>query len=102
MYIQHNACRNDPKLPFPEFTRQALSGIDSHPVQRVVIDLRQNGGGDSRILGPLTKGLASRLRAIGPIYVLIGPGTFSSASTTPSPCTSAWAPHSPGNLPGEP
>jgi hypothetical protein len=44
-----------------------------------VIDLRQNGGGDSRVIGPLKSGLAARLKAIGHVYVLIGPMTFSSA-----------------------
>jgi len=79
LFIQYNACRNDPKLPFSEFARQVLSEAGAHPPKRVVIDLRQNGGGDSRVIGPLKSGLASRLKAIGPVYVLIGPSTFSSA-----------------------
>src|SRR5262249_22815162 len=33
-----------------------------------------------RIINPLKDGLASRLKSVGRIYVLIGPRTFSSAS----------------------
>ncbi len=79
LYIQYNACANDPKLSFSDFAKQALAEADAHPVKRVVIDLRHNGGGDSRVIGPLKSGLAARLQAIGHVYVLIGPLTFSSA-----------------------
>ena len=79
LYIQYNACANDPKLRFSDFAKQALAEADAHPVKRVVIDLRGNGGGDSRVIGPLKSGLAARLQAIGHVYVLIGPLTFSSA-----------------------
>ncbi len=78
-YIQYNQCTNDPKLRFSEFAAKALADLDSHPVKRVVIDLRQNGGGDSSIIAPLRRGLASRLKKIGPVYVIIGGNTFSSA-----------------------
>jgi hypothetical protein len=78
LYIQYNVCRNDPKLPFADFAHQVLAEADAHPPRRVVIELRQNAGGNSRVIGPLPGGLRSRLRAIGHVYVLIGPTTFSS------------------------
>jgi C-terminal processing protease CtpA/Prc len=31
------------------------------------------------VIGPLISGLASRRKSLGPVYVLIGPSTFSSA-----------------------
>ena len=78
-YIQYDVCSDNPQLRFAEFTRQVLADVDSHPVKRIVIDLRWNGGGDSTILVPLKAGLRSRLKSIGHVYVLIGPYTFSSA-----------------------
>lgn len=78
LYIQYNRCWNDPKHPFADFVRSAMADADSHKVRRVVIDLRLNGGGDSRVIGPLRSALASRRKALGPVYALIGPGTFSS------------------------
>jgi hypothetical protein len=79
LFIQYNSCENDPKFRFSEFAHKALADADAHNVQRVVIDLRGNGGGDSRVIGPLKSGLRQRLTKVGHIYVLIGPGTFSSA-----------------------
>jgi hypothetical protein len=79
LYIQYNECENDPKLNFKDFTNQVLGEVDSHPIKRVVLDLRFNGGGDSSVIDPLQDGLAARSKSIGHLYVLIGPWTFSSA-----------------------
>src|SRR5262249_16234494 len=81
VYVQCNAWRNDPKLPFGAFAREVLSQIDSQKAQRVVIDLRNNSGGDSRVIMPLTDGLSDRLKSIAQVYLLTGPNTFSSAVT---------------------
>jgi hypothetical protein len=79
LYIQYSRCRSDPKFPFSGFVREVLDEADSHPVQRVVLDLRENGGGDSRVINPLKRGLAARLKLRGRLFVLIGPKTTSSA-----------------------
>jgi hypothetical protein len=50
------------------------SRVDCHPTH-----LRRNGGGDSHVIGPLKRGLTARRNKLGKFYVLIGPGTFSSA-----------------------
>jgi hypothetical protein len=78
LFIQYNRCGNDSTHHFGDIARQALAEADSHNVKRVVIDLRWNGGGDERVIDPLKSGLASRLKALGRVYVLTGPGTFSS------------------------
>ena len=81
-YIQYNRCANDPKLPFSDFVRKAMMDADAHAathtVRRVIVDLRLNGGGDSSVIGPLKKALASRAKTLGPVYALIGAATFSS------------------------
>jgi hypothetical protein len=53
---------------------------DSHPVRRVIVDLRLNGGGSSSVIEPLLDGLGSRpaLTARGHLYAFIGAQTFSS------------------------
>jgi hypothetical protein len=79
LFIQYNRCENDRKLPFAEFATKLLAEADAQRVKRVVIDLRWNGGGNSRVMGPLINGLSSRRKSIGPLFVLIGPSTFSSA-----------------------
>jgi hypothetical protein len=84
LYIQYRVCENDPGNPFSTFAKQLLDFADSHPVARTVVDLRFNGGGDSRIITPLLEGIKARpaLNAKGRLFVLIGPMTFSSGEWT--------------------
>jgi hypothetical protein len=81
LYIQCNQCTNEPGNPFVNFTRNLFAFADTHPVQRVVVDLRFNGGGTPGIVKPLADGLKSRpaLRAKGHLYTLIAWRTFSAA-----------------------
>ena len=79
LYIQYNHCKNDPKLAFKEFAKSVFAFADAHPVKRVVLDLRLNPGGDSRVIEPLKSGLKDRKALRSTVYVLIGPRTFSSA-----------------------
>ncbi len=79
LFIQYDVCQNDPKMPMREFARSVAAELDAKPVDRVVVDLRWNGGGDSRVIDPLNGVLAASSRLKGRVYVLIGPSTFSSA-----------------------
>jgi hypothetical protein len=76
VYLQYNACKNDPGLPFATFAANTLAFLDQNPVDTVVIDLRYNTGGDSAILRPMIEGLRAREVAV---YAIIGRHTFSSA-----------------------
>lgn len=80
LYLQYNRCQNDPALPFSEFAKQLFAVADANPADRLIVDLRLNAGGDSRVINPLLDGLKSRpaLRARGRLLVLIGRSTFSS------------------------
>jgi len=79
LYIQYNRCDNDSKFSFSQFTRGLFAFADSHYVERVVIDLRFNGGGSNRVINPLIDGLKSRGSLRSHVYVLTGPSTFSAA-----------------------
>ncbi|HYM01098.1 MAG TPA: hypothetical protein VEZ90_19220 [Blastocatellia bacterium] len=79
LYIQYNRCSPDPKLPFKDFASGLFAFADSHPVERVIVDLRFNSGGNSLIVWPFITGLKERKRLASHVYVLIGPTTFSSA-----------------------
>jgi hypothetical protein len=80
LYIQYNRCQNDPKLSLKDFSQGLFEFADTHTIQRTIVDLRFNSGGDSRVIGPLESGLKSRksLIAQGHLYTLIGRYTFSS------------------------
>jgi hypothetical protein len=81
LYIQYNKCHDEPGNPFENFTRNLFAFADSRPVQRVIMDLRFNGGGNSSIVKPLVEGLKSRptLTAKGHLYTLISSHVLSSA-----------------------
>jgi hypothetical protein len=56
--------------------------VDQHPVDRLVIDMRQNGGGDfyegrSHLVNPIRKRPA--IDRAGHLFVIVGPITFSAA-----------------------
>lgn len=81
LYIQYNRCQNADDLPFDQFAAQALTFIDEHKPAAVIIDLRNNGGGNSSIAAPLIEGLAQRaaINHADRLFVLISRRTFSSA-----------------------
>jgi hypothetical protein len=84
LYIQFNSCQNDPKKPFKDFARELFGFVDSlqapQEIERVIIDLRDNSGGNSSVIDPLLQGLRSRPRLSEPghLYTLISKNTFSS------------------------
>lgn len=82
LYIRYNRCADDPRQPFAAFAADVFAAVDKNlaAIERVVIDLRANGGGDSRVITPLVDGLRARktLSARGRLYALVGPATFSS------------------------
>ena len=78
LVVRYNRCNDDPKQPFADFTRDLFSFADARAVERVVIDLRANTGGSSRVIEPLVKGLKSRGVLRAHVFTIIGPQTFSS------------------------
>lgn len=80
LYVQYNCCANAPGNSFAGFARNLFACADTQAVERIVVDLRGNGGGSSLVAEPLLEGLRSRpaLSAMGHLYVLMGRNTCSS------------------------
>jgi C-terminal processing protease CtpA/Prc len=70
---------NSPK--FSEFAARVLKTIDTENVARVIIDLRENPGGNSDLIRPLLEGLRARpaINHKGGLFVLIDREVNSSA-----------------------
>jgi hypothetical protein len=65
---------------FEQLTRDSFAAMESPLAERLIIDLRRNGGGDNYLGEPLRKHIGrSRFNRPGGLYVLIGPATFSAA-----------------------
>jgi hypothetical protein len=81
LYLQYNACREDPALPVSQFARQLERELRERSPRVVLVDLRRNGGGDSRVFQPVIDLLAADYAAGREyeLYVAIGRHTFSSA-----------------------
>jgi len=77
-YLQYRACTPDARISFQEFTRATLADLESRPLKRIVIDLRNNRGGNSELIRPLLDGLSAHPQWKNKLFVLIGPNTFSS------------------------
>ncbi|MCC7449548.1 MAG: hypothetical protein IT324_19160 [Anaerolineae bacterium] len=81
VYVQYNVCDNMKDKPFDQFARELFAFIDSHPIDRLIIDLRYNGGGNESVLDPFIDSVLARpdLNKKGNFFAIIGRGTFSSA-----------------------
>ncbi len=65
---------------FREFTRECFAAMEHRLAQRLVLDLRRNGGGNNYLPEGLRKRiLRSHFNRPGGLYVLISPFTFSAA-----------------------
>ncbi|MEM7571623.1 MAG: hypothetical protein AAF433_01930 [Bacteroidota bacterium] len=84
VYLQYNRCREAPDVPMTDFAAALVQELQANPgIQKVVLDVRRNGGGNSTVFRPLLAVLkelvdSGRL-AHDQIYVFIGRNTFSSA-----------------------
>lgn len=78
-YIQYNRCAQNPELPMNIFAAQIRTELDSGSFRRIVLDLRNNGGGSDGVLWPLLELFRQEMERGTEIVGLIGETTFSSA-----------------------
>ena len=81
LYFAYNSCRDLPDRPLSAFAAGLWDIVRKNPVEKLVIDLRNNGGGDSSILDPFIGELAAakEINRKGRLFVIVGRRTFSSA-----------------------
>ncbi len=81
LYLKYNSCREMPGKPFADFARQAFAAFDERGAEKLIVDVRNNGGGDSSIFRPVLDEITKRpaLRTKGRVIVIVGRQTFSSA-----------------------
>jgi hypothetical protein len=83
LYFQYNRCQNGSET-LSSVADQAFGLLDRGAVDRLVVDVRHNGGGDSQVDDHLIDGIRSRTawRQRGRLYALISGETFSSGMWT--------------------
>jgi hypothetical protein len=80
VYFRYRRCQEMASQPFAGFSQELLSFLDTRDVDRLIIELRDNTGGNSGILDPFIEAIRSRPRfnQTGKLFVLINRGTASS------------------------
>ncbi len=81
VYLQQNAVLNkDNGETLSDFYKKVLAFVAANPVDKLVIDLRQNGGGNNGLNRPLIRALIkSKIDEPGRLFVITGRITFSAA-----------------------
>jgi len=80
IYVQINAVADSAAGTFEAFSTRMMDAAETPGVERLVVDLRRNRGGNGELRKPLVQRLIrSRLNRSGGIFVLIGRATFSAA-----------------------
>lgn len=80
LWFKYNVCADMDSQRFTDFNKEMFDIIEGNDVDKVIIDLRSNTGGNSEILNPFTKSLKSYIagKANVKVYILVGRNTFSS------------------------
>jgi len=78
LYFAYNSCADDPKKPMAAFLDQLIDTYEQAGAERLILDLRNNSGGNSTVLGNHIARLADHESIGGRISCLIGPRTYSS------------------------
>ncbi|GAB4552233.1 MAG: S41 family peptidase [Anaerolineae bacterium] len=81
MYVQYNVCAEMDAKPMRAFVEEVFAIVDRENVERFILDVRYNGGGNQAVLNPMIEALKAHptLNVDGRLFVFIGRGTFSSA-----------------------
>ena len=80
LYLSLDEMADTPGRALLELTRDVVEALKAPEAQRLVVDLRRNGGGDNFLGEALRKHVErSRFNRPGGLYVLTSPRTFSAA-----------------------
>ncbi len=81
VYVKYNSCMEMKEYSFSDFTKDVFNVIDTKNATKLVVDLRDNGGGNSRIFEAFLDEIKKRenTNKVGNLYAIIGRRTFSSA-----------------------
>ncbi len=100
LYFQYNRVRNDGEESLAKFTERLFKFVAENEVDKLVIDMRWNNGGNTFLSQPLLYGLIrnDKINKRGKLFVIIGRRTFSAAQNT----TTFFERHTNATFVGEP
>lgn len=82
LYLQFNAVRDAENESLAQFAGRVYHALNSDNIERLILDVRHNRGGNGELLEPLLHALIAtpKLHQRGKLQVLIGGSTFSAAA----------------------
>lgn len=80
LYVQYNSCSELPNYPMAKFLEDLRSVIDEQLPQKLILDVRQNHGGNSSIILPFFEMVNAypQLNTEDTFFTISGTNTFSS------------------------
>lgn len=81
IYFKFNVTLEMEAISFKTFVDSLFNDINTLPVEKLVIDLRNNNGGDNSIIQPLIHSIIcnAKINRTGRLFTIIGRNTFSAA-----------------------
>jgi tetratricopeptide (TPR) repeat protein len=79
LYVRHSQIQDDPQEAIPAFYKKVFDFVERNDVQRLVLDVRLNGGGNNYKNKPIVTGIIEnkKINQPGKLFVIIGRRTFS-------------------------
>ncbi|MCA0132752.1 tetratricopeptide repeat protein [Winogradskyella alexanderae] len=79
VYVRHSQIQDDPSEDIPTFYAKLFDFIESNDVEKLIIDVRLNGGGNNYKNKPIVTGIikSEKINKPGHLFVIIGRRTFS-------------------------
>lgn len=79
VYVRQSQVQDDPSADIPTFYAEVFDFIDKNDVEKLVIDVRLNGGGNNYKNKPVVAGIMAspKINKPGSLFVIIGRRTFS-------------------------
>ena len=79
LYVRHSQIQDDKDEAIPAFYKKVFDFIDKNDVEKLVLDVRLNGGGNNYKNKPIVTGIieSKKINKPGKFFVIIGRRTFS-------------------------
>lgn len=79
VYVRHSQIQDDPSEDIPAFYQRVFDFIDKNEVEKLILDVRLNGGGNNYKNKPIVTGVirSEKINQPGNFFVIIGGRTFS-------------------------
>ncbi|MEM9687569.1 MAG: hypothetical protein AAF934_11710, partial [Bacteroidota bacterium] len=79
LYVRHSQIQDDPQENIPDFYKRVFDFVENNAVERLIIDVRLNGGGNNYKNKAVVTGIirSEKINQQGKLFVIIGRRTFS-------------------------